>query len=244
MNGFDKKPHDVSISVIIPAFNEKENVEKIAKKILEQPLNIKIIFVEDNSSDGTRDAIKHLMIIHAGKIFGIFRPTKLGIGSAYVEGFNFAINSLKSDLVFSMDGDLSHDPLYLVDFIKIVNEGYDVVVGSRYMQGGSIVNWNFSRRIISRGANLLAKVVLGIPVHDVTTGYRCYKRSVLETINLNEIKSTGYSFLEDILFKCKQKGFRIGETPITFVDRIHGTSKLSRTEIFKFFLTLARLRFT
>jgi dolichol-phosphate mannosyltransferase len=112
------------------------------------------------------------------------------------------------------------------------------------MNGGSIVNWGVSRRLISKGANLLAKIVLGIPVHDVTTGYRCYKKNVLDTINLNEIKSSGYSFLEEILFRCKQDGFKICETPITFVDRIHGNSKLSRTEIIKFFFTLVRLRLT
>jgi len=229
------------ISIVIPTYNERKNIPILIKKILALGLNTKIIIVDDSSPDGTGEIADKLAKKYKNKIFVIHRKGKLGLGTAYTTGFKRAIKQ-GSDLIFSMDGDLSHNPKYIPDFLKKVNQGYDIVLGSRYIKGGDF-SLNIKRKIISRGANLLAKWVLGMNVNDLTTGYRCYKRNVLESINLDAIKSDGYSFLEEILFFCKKKGFKMTETPIIFTLRKEGKSKLARKEIIKFFFTIFRLKF-
>jgi len=231
------------IAITIPTYNEAKNIERLIEGILEQRVDSKIIIVDDNSPDGTADLAEELAKKYREKIFVIRRESKLGIGSAYVTGFKYAMDELNSDLILSMDADWSHDPKYLPDFVKKINEGYDVVVGSRYVDGGDILNWNIRRRLISRGANQFARHMLGLNISDLTTGYRCYKKETLKSIGLDNIKSNGYSFLEEILFLCKEKGFRIGETPIVFVERRNGKSKLSKKEMIKFFITILRLQF-
>jgi len=235
-----KKP-SYKIGIVIPTYNESKNIPILIKKIIDLKLNTKIIIVDDNSPDGTGEIADNLAKKYKNKIFVIHRKGKLGLGTAHIAGYKRAIK-FNCDLIFSMDGDLSHNPKYIPDFLKKINEGYDIVLGSRYVKGGDFSK-NIKRKIISRGANLFAKLMLGMTVNDLTTGYRCYKRKVLESIALDKIKSDGYSFLEEILFFCKKKGFKMAETPIIFTLRKEGKSKLARKEIIKFFLTVLRLKF-
>ena len=229
------------ISIVIPTYNERKNIPILIKKILNLDLNTKIIVVDDNSPDSTGEVANKLAKKYKNKIFVIHRKGKLGLGTAYIAGFKCAIKD-GADLIFSMDGDLSHNPKYIPSFLKKINQGYDIVLGSRYIKGGDF-SLNIKRKIISKGANLFAKWMLNMDVNDLTTGYRCYKRNVLESINLDGIKSDGYSFLEEILFLCKRKGFKMAETPIIFTLRKEGKSKLARKEIINFFFTILRLKF-
>ena len=234
------------ISIVIPTYNEKENLPELIDKIFnvfeKNQLNGNVIVVDDNSPDGTGH-IADQLAEKDNRIQVIHRKGKLGIGTAHIAGFKHAIEVSNSNLIFSMDSDLSHDPKYLPDFIEMHEKGFDVVVGSRYVDGGGVENWGLYRKAVSKGANLLASTLLGVKVHDMTTGYRCYDRKVLEELDLDSIKSNGYSFLEEILFYCKNENFIIGETPIVFVDRTHGKSKLSKNEMVKFFLTILKLKF-
>jgi len=236
----------LNISIVVPTYNEIESLPILVDKILDvfgtNDLDGHIIVVDDNSPDGTGKLADELSR-RDGRIQVIHRTGKLGIGTAHIRGFRHGIDVNDSDLIFSMDSDLSHDPEYIPDFISMCDNGFDVVVGSRYIRGGGVENWGLHRRAMSRGANLVASTVLGVAVGDMTTGYRCYRKAVLQELDLDSIRSDGYSFLEEILFYCDQKGFRIGETPIIFVDRTHGSSKLSKAEMGKFILTLLRLRF-
>jgi len=235
----------VKISIVIPTYNESQNLPVLIGQLVnvfkKHKINGTIIIVDDNSPDGTGivadDLSKKETIVHV-----IHRHEKLGIGSAYIRGIEYANEKIASDVVFTMDSDLSHDPECIPDFIKLCIKGCDVVVGSRYIENGEIENWPFHRKIISKGANLLASTVLGVNIHDMTTGYRCYTKKVIQTIDLNSIKSDGYSFLEEILFRCAEKKFIICETPIVFHDRKHGKSKLSRYEMVKFLITILRLK--
>ena len=236
----------MQISIVIPTYNEKENLPELIKKIVnvfeKNNLDGNVIVVDDNSPDGTGH-IADQLAEKDHRIQVIHRKGKLGIGTAHIAGFKHALKHNNSDLIFSMDSDLSHDPKYLPDFINMHEKGFDVIVGSRYVDGGGVVNWGLYRKAVSKGANVLASTLLGVKVHDMTTGYRCYDRRVLEKLDLDSIKSNGYSFLEEILFFCKKEDFSISETPIIFVDRAHGKSKLSKKEMIKFFLTILRLRF-
>lgn len=236
----------MQISIVIPTYNEKENLPELIDKIFnvfeKNNLDGNVIVVDDNSPDGTGH-IADRLAEKDNKIQVIHRKGKLGIGTAHIAGFKHAIEVNHSDLIFSMDSDLSHDPKYLPNFIEMHENGCDVVVGSRYVEGGGVVNWGLYRKAVSKGANLLASSLLGVKVHDMTTGYRCYDKKVLEKLDLDSIRSNGYSFLEEILFYCNKENFSIGETPIIFVDRAHGKSKLSKKEMVTFFLTIVRLRF-
>lgn len=234
-----------SVRIIVPTFNERQNIKELIPKIFEysteNKIDVEIIVVDDNSSDGTGEVIKDLMKKYP--ITLIERKSKLGIGSAYIAGFKTVLKNPDSDLICTMDADLSHNPCHLPNFLEKIEEGYDVVLGSRYIKGGG-VSWSGWRLVLSKGANLFAKTMLGLNVHDLTTGYRCYRTEALKSIELDAIKSEGYSFLEEILYLCKQKGFKVGETPIFFEDRRDGESKLSRGEIPKFFVTIVRLKVT
>ena len=234
------------ISIVIPTYNEKENLPALIENIFhvfeKNTLDCSVIVVDDNSPDGTGH-IADQLAEKDNRVQVIHRKKKMGIGTAHIEGFRHALKHNNSDLIFSMDSDHSHDPKYLPNFIEMHENGCDVVVGSRYVEGGGVENWGLYRKAISKGANLLASTLLRVKVHDMTTGYRCYDRKVLEKLDLDSIRSNGYSFLEEILFYCNKEDFSIGETPIIFVDRTHGKSKLSKKEMVKFFLTILRLRF-
>lgn len=228
-------------TIILPTYNERENIKELIPEIFEifkkENIDGNLIVVDDNSSDDTAKEVKNL-----GKEYSITlieRKGKLGIGSAYITGFKRALND-NSDIIFEMDADLSHDPGYIPEFLKNLNE-YDLVIGSRYIKGGCIENWNLYRKLVSKGANTLAGLLTGLSIYDITTGYRAYKSKILRKIDLDSIKSNGYAFQLEILFKTTKEGFRIKETPITFRERKKGRSKLSKFEILKFFVLSLKL---
>jgi dolichol-phosphate mannosyltransferase len=226
--------------VIVPTYNEKENLPKLVASLRSLPDNIHVLIVDDNSPDGTGALADQLSANDAG-VHVLHRSGKLGLGTAYRAGFAYGLNHHYRYLC-TMDADFSHNPHSLPDLLAKAASGYDLVVGSRYVVGGAVVGSTAARKFISYGANWLAHLVLGVDIRDCTAGFRCYHRQVLETINLDAIFSSGYSFLTEMAFLCQKAGFRIGEVPITFVNRTEGASKISKVEIVKAFYTLVRLR--
>jgi dolichol-phosphate mannosyltransferase len=227
------------VSVIVPTYNEKENIGSLVTQLLALPTRVHIIVVDDNSPDGTGEIADGLAVENAGRMSVIHRPGKLGLGTAYITGFKEALAE-GADLVCSMDADFSHNPHYVPDIVKKINQGYDLVIGSRYVRGGGSTQ-TLDRRVFSRGANTLTRVLLGLHAHDTTAGFRCYRRQALESLDLDSIKSSGYSFLFEMLFRVERRGWRVGEVPIIFQDRRLGASKISKNEIFKALRTMLRL---
>jgi dolichol-phosphate mannosyltransferase len=212
------------ILVIIPTYNEVENIRKLVPQVLKQDRRIHILVVDDNSPDGTAEAVDELMKTHQ-ELNLMQRPSKQGLGTAYVAGFRYALER-DYDLIFEMDADFSHDPEEIPRFIKKTDD-YDLVIGSRYIRGVNVVNWPMSRLILSWSANVYARIVTGLPVKDATSGYKCFKRDILENIDFDRIHSDGYAFQIEMHFKAWQKGYRMLEIPIVFVDRNIGDSKMS-----------------
>jgi len=228
--------------IILPTYNEKENLSELVGQIFS--LNIPalhIIIVDDNSPDGTGVIADHLAQ-ERPEVLVIHRNEKLGLGGAYRTGFQRALKE-GADLFFEMDADFSHDPKEIPSFIKAIEEGFDVVIGSRRIPDGGIVNWGILRNLMSKGAMWFSRMILGLKTKDVTSGFRCYTRKVVEAINWDKIKSNGYAFQEETIYFCEKMNFKIKEIPIIFQDRSRGHSKLSRKEIINFFLTIVRLRF-
>ncbi len=222
-------------AVIIPTYNESDNIEALAKEILALGDITEIIIVDDNSPDGTGEIADELAKVYRG-VKVIHRPAKLGLGTAHIAGFKEAL-ALGADCIVTMDADLSHHPSYIPDLIAKSRIAH-LVIGSRYVDGGGTMHWGLRRQILSRGANTFARLALGLSAHDCTAGFRCYRREVLESIELDEIFSNGYSFLIEMLYKCQRKGWEIGEVPVIFEDRRHGASKISHREIFKALYTV------
>lgn len=235
----------MKLSIIIPTYNERENIQLIINKIIENlkdtKIDFRIIVVDDNSPDGTGKIVSEISKKNK-RVFIVNREGKLGIGGAYTEGFKFSLKKLNPDLLITMDADLSHNPKY-IPYIVNATKDYDVVIGSRYVRYGEIVNWGIVRKVISRGANILAKSVLGFKNNDCTSGFKCFKREIIESIDFSKISSKGYSFILEMLYICKEKGFRIGEVPIVFVNRSLGESKISKKEMYQTFKLLLKLRF-
>lgn len=225
--------------VIIPTYNEADNIESLLKQLLALPVDAGVIVVDDNSPDGTGDLVEKWVALHPGRIFPIHRPGKLGFGAAHIAGFRKAME-MGATRIMTMDADFSHNPLYIPDMLAL-SEKVDVVIGSRYVAGGGSRNCTRKRILLSRWANSYARLMLGLEAHDATAGFRLYKRPVLESIPLNTIFSSGYSFLIEMLFMCQRRGWRVGETPIIFEDRRAGTTKISRQEILKAQYTVLRL---
>jgi glycosyltransferase involved in cell wall biosynthesis len=226
--------------LIIPTYDESANIRPLVKGVREHVPDMHILIIDDNSPDGTGRIADELAAQYAD-ISVMHRPGKMGLGSAYVSGFKKGLAG-GYDFICQMDADFSHDPSYWPAILKGM-DNHDVMVGSRYVDGGGTKNWGLHRRILSRGSNFVARMILGINVRDCTGGFRCYRRSVLEAINPDAIFSNGYSFLEEVLFKAVKAGAAVGEAPIVFVERKHGKSKISKREIFKAMFTLVRLRF-
>ena len=224
--------------VIIPTYNERDNIAALVKRILALPLDLHVIIVDDNSPDGTGYIVKQLATENE-EVHAIYRPGKLGLGSAYIAGFKLGLD-LGAERLLTMDADFSHNPAYIPDLINLATH-YHITIGSRYMVGGGVENWGLHRRLLSLGANTFARSLLGLHVSDCTAGFRCYHHEVLLNIDLDQIFSNGYSFLVEMLFECQRKGFLIGETPIVFIDREQGASKISGREIFKAINTVLRL---
>jgi dolichol-phosphate mannosyltransferase len=225
--------------VIIPTYNEIENIEKLVSAIWSFIPDIHLLIVDDNSPDGTGEYIKQLSNKDS-RVHIIQRSSKMGLGSAYKEGFRYAIDK-GYDYIFEMDADFSHSPAELPKFIEKMKE-YDLVIGSRYATGISVINWPLSRLILSSLANIYARKMTGVPVKDLTAGFKCYSRKVLENLPLNKIKSDGYGFQIETVFWAHRKGFKVYELPIIFVDRMHGTSKMSKHIVWEAFWIVLKLR--
>ena len=211
--------------VIIPTYNEIHNVQKLIPLLLNSYPLIDILIVYDNSPDGTSDFVKNLTMSDK-RVNLISREGKMGLGTAYVAGFKFMLAN-GYDTAVQMDADFSHDPKEIENFLEEINS-CDLVIGSRYIYGVRVINWPIRRLILSYSANLYSRIITGMPVKDGTGGYKCFRRKVLESINLDEIHSNGYSFQIEMNFKTWKKGFSLKEIPITFVDRVQGKSKMSK----------------
>ena len=225
--------------VIIPTYNEIENIETVLTEVLSLSPDIDILVIDDNSADGTGEYVdefsekeKRVSIIH--------RERKLGLGTAYKLGFQHAIKN-KYDYIFEMDADLSHNPKDIPRFLEKI-KNCDLVIGSRYKNGISVVNWPMSRLLLSYFANVYARIITGVPIMDLTAGFKCYRREVLEAMNFKQIESDGYGFQIETVFWAYKKGFAVEEIPIIFVDRVVGTSKMSKQIIWEALWIVWKLR--
>lgn len=238
-DSLNKSRRAMKTLIIIPTYNEVENLPLLLEQIFLYTPATDVLIVDDNSQDGTGKLAEELKQGNH-RIHVLHRPGKLGLGTAYIAGFKYAIQH-GYDAAFEMDADFSHDPRYLPDFLKAI-EHADLVIGSRYIPGGSTPNWSLVRRLISGGGNIFARFVLGIPVHDCTGGFRCYRRQVLQSIDLDAIQSRGYAFQVELTYRVLEQGFNIVETPITFLDRRLGKSKMSRKIFIEAFTWVVRTR--
>ena len=212
--------------IIIPTYNEIENVERMTRKVMSLEKDLHILFVDDNSPDGTADQIKTLQLEFPGRIFLESRTGKLGLGTAYIHGFKWSIKN-QYDFIFEMDCDFSHNPDDLIRLYDACFNGADVSIGSRYCKGGKVSNWPLKRVLMSYFASVYVRMILWISIKDTTAGFKCYRRKVLETIHLDAITFKGYAFQICMKYAAIRHGFKITEVPITFVDRLYGVSKMS-----------------
>jgi dolichol-phosphate mannosyltransferase len=233
----------LKIAVVIPTYNEMENIVRLIPQILdvfrEKAIDGEVIVVDDASPDGTGHEAAKLALTH-DNVSVLNRSSKKGLGSAYKDGFKHALDSGCEGLI-EMDADFSHDPLYLPNFISKLNEEYDLVIGSRYITGGDIVGWSFVRKIISTSANCITRLLLALAVKDATSGYRAYSSKGLQLIDYSTVKSDGYAFQVEMVMRCRKAGVKIGEIPLVFVNRKIGESKLNFMEMWRFFRSLIRL---
>ncbi len=228
--------------VIIPTYNEKENIENIVQVVLTLPIEFHILIVDDNSPDGTAEIVKRLQMQYPNQLFLLERNGKQGLGTAYIAGFKWAIEH-KYEYIFEMDADFSHNPQDLLSlYDACANEGADVAIGSRYVTGVNVVNWPMSRVLMSYFASKYVRFVLGVDIHDTTAGFMCYRRHVLETIELDKIRFKGYAFQIEMKFTAYKCGFTIKEKPIIFINRVLGTSKMSGGIFSEALLGVVRLR--
>ncbi|HEY5653153.1 MAG TPA: polyprenol monophosphomannose synthase [Pontiella sp.] len=217
--------------VIIPTYNEKENIEKMASAVLNASEHADILFVDDNSPDGTGQMAKALSEKH-DRVHVLHRNSKDGLGRAYIAGFKWAL-ARDYQFVMEMDCDFSHDPKELPNFRAKMLEGYDLALGSRYIGGVRVLNWPMSRLLLSRGAGIYVHLITGMPVSDPTGGFKCFRRELLKSYDLDAVKANGYGFQIEMTHKAWMKGFNIGEVPIVFEDRQEGTSKMSGNIIYE-----------
>ncbi|MDU0460679.1 MAG: polyprenol monophosphomannose synthase [Geobacteraceae bacterium] len=225
--------------VVIPTYNEKDNVVRLSSAVLGQHSDIQILFVDDNSPDGTGRIIDEL-VSGNDRIHVLHRAGKLGLGSAYREGFKTAL-SMGADHIIEMDADFSHDPGVLPEFLTAIQSS-DLVIGSRYLNGVSVVNWPIRRLILSYFASVYTRWVTGLQLRDCTSGFKCFRRSSLEAVDLDSVRSDGYSFQIEMNYRCMEKGLRITEIPIIFIDRHAGSSKMSRRIVREAVIMVWKLR--
>ena len=229
--------------VIIPTYNEKENIQAIIEAVFKQKKRFHILVVDDNSPDGTAEIVERLITQYSDALFIEKRTGKNGLGTAYIHGFKWAIQK-KYDYIIEMDADFSHNPKDLVRLYKACEkEGADVSIGSRYSQGVNVVNWPMKRVLLSYFASKYVRFITRIPIHDTTAGFVCYKRSVLETIKLNKIRFVGYAFQIEMKFKAWKHNFKIKEVSVIFTDRTEGTSKMSDGIIYEALFGVIKMRF-
>ena len=230
----------MQVAVIVPTYDERENIEALVTQLLALSTGVHVIVVDDNSPDGTGDIADRLVRKSDGRVAVIHRSGKLGLGTAYIAGFKRAITD-GADLICTMDADFSHNPRYIPALVEKIGQGYDLVIGSRYVRGGGASGCTFRRRLLSWGANAVARMMLGLRARDATAGFRCYRREVLAEMDLDEIKASGYSFLIEMLYRIQRRGWQVGEVPIVFENRRLGTSKISKNEVTKALSTVLRL---
>lgn len=230
--------------IVLPTYNERENLRTALARIrmVAERHNVQLhtLIVDDNSPDGTGELADELAR-HYRDVSVMHRAGKEGLGRAYIAGFREAL-ARGAERIFEMDADLSHDARYLPHFLHVIDEGADLVLGSRYVRGGGVENWTLSRKIISRGGCLYAQTILGLPYHDLTGGFKCFRREVLETIDLDSIDTAGYGFQIEMTYRAHQLGFRIVELPIIFVDRAEGVSKMSNDIVVEAMKNVWKLR--
>lgn len=229
--------------VIIPTYNEKENAERIIRKVFSLPHVFDVLVVDDNSPDGTAEIVKSLQTEFEGKLHLLQREGKLGLGTAYIAGFRYALEN-NYEYIFEMDADFSHSPDDLVRLrAACADQGYDMSIGSRYVKGGSVKNWGWKRILLSFFASLYVRMILWVHVRDTTAGFVCYTRKVLETLHLEEVRFVGYAFQIEMKYRALKRHFKIKEVPISFVDRREGTSKMSGTIFKEAFWGVLKMRF-
>lgn len=227
--------------VIVPTYNERENIEELLDRLLALPYGLEVLVVDDQSPDGTGDVVAQ-RAAQDPRIHLLQRAGKLGLGSAYREGFRYALDH-GAEYIFEMDADFSHDPSAIGEFLAHAQE-VDLVLGSRYLHGVTVVNWPLERLILSFMANLYTRVITGLPVKDATGGFKCFRRRALEGVRLDRVRSDGYAFQIEMSYKCWKKGFTIREIPILFVDRRAGVSKMNKKIIWEAAGMVWRLRLT
>ena len=216
--------------IIIPTYDERENLPALLDALFALPYGLEVLVVDDNSPDGTAKLVEERMA-REPRLHLLKRPGKMGLGSAYRDGFRYALDH-GAEYIFEMDADFSHDPQAIGSFLEAARD-VDLVLGSRYIGGVRVVNWPMNRLILSRTANLYSRLITGLPVHDATGGFKCFRRRALEGIRLDRIRSDGYAFQIEVSFKCWKRGFKIREIPIVFVDRRAGVSKMNRRIIWE-----------
>lgn len=226
--------------IVVPTYNEKQNIIPLVKGIFEHAPSADILFVDDNSEDGTADVINTLKAEHPDRINLLMRSKKLGLGSAYIAGFNWGLQRNYAVLI-EMDADLSHNPFYLKNFFQKLKD-HDIVIGSRYVKGGGTRNWSLLRRIISRFGSLYARIILNVNIADFTGGFNAWNSNVLKAIKIDEVSSDGYVFQIELKFRAILAGFKWTEIPIIFCDRIEGQSKMSTSVIVEAVLRVIALR--
>ncbi|MBI5816337.1 MAG: polyprenol monophosphomannose synthase [Nitrospinae bacterium] len=233
---------DQKVLIIIPTYNEAENVEKLAGAIHSHVPSARILVVDDNSPDGTAVIVEKMKELDPEKMDILRRPGKMGLGSAYIAGFKYAL-ARDFDVVFEMDADFSHNPAYLPKFLEEIKRA-DLVLGSRYVEGGGVENWPLLRKMISIGGSVYSRTILNIPIHDVTGGFKCFRRRTLEAIDLDAVRSEGYSFQIELTYRVHKKGLKIKEIPIVFTDRVGGKSKMSWKIFLEAIFRVWQIRFT
>jgi len=232
----------VEALIIIPTYNERENIERVVGDLLalDLSMDLDVLVVDDNSPDGTGEIVEEWSK-REPRVHAMHRPSKMGLGGAYIKGFKWALAETDAQYIFEMDADLSHSPTAIPEFLARIPE-YDLVVGSRYINGITVMNWPLSRLILSVSANIYTRIITGMPMHDATGGFKCFRRKVLEALPLDKITSDGYSFQIEMNFHTWKRKFRIVEMPIVFADRLVGTSKMSRRIVWEAAFLVWKLR--
>jgi dolichol-phosphate mannosyltransferase len=228
------------VVVVVPTYNEKENIEALVGQLLDLEIGLEVVIVDDNSPDGTGRLADELCAEAAGRVSVVHRSGKLGLGTAYVSGFRSEAAG-RAEYVCTMDADFSHHPRYIPELVNKARLGHDLVIGSRYVRGGGASGTTLDRKMLSWGANAFARAMLSLQAHDATAGFRCYRRAVLDQVDLDGIRASGYSFLIEMLYRVQRGGWAVTEVPILFENRRLGASKISRDEISKALMTVLRL---
>jgi len=227
--------------VIIPTYNEKENIERMIRKVMSLPHDFHLLIIDDGSPDGTQIIVKNLQNVYPERLFLVERAGKQGLGTAYIHGFKWSLEH-QYDYIFEMDADFSHNPDDLLKLRQAIINGADAVIGSRYINGVNVVNWPMSRVLMSYFASVYVRFITRIKVQDATAGFMCYKRKVLETVNLDKITFVGYAFQIEMKYTAIKHGFKLVEVPIIFTDRTAGTSKMSTSIFREAFLGVIQMR--